>query len=88
MYGKGTNTSNNCDVVLNAEKFLEHIKKEGLCFNCLGKYRVSQYTSQSHCKKYNSKHHTSICSTDGRKPKQLQPKDHKTQPNETNSKFN
>ena len=61
VYCKGTHATNNCDVVFSAEKRLEFVKREGLCFNCLGRHRVSQCTSQNHCKRYNNKHHTSIC---------------------------
>ena len=85
VYCKGTHSSNNCDVVISAEKRLEQIKKEGLCFNCLGKHRVSHCTSQARCKKCNSKHHTSICNTDSTKLKQTVaklPSDHKTRPSE------
>ena len=61
VYCKGTHTASHCDVVVSTEKRLEYVKGEGLCFNCLGKHRVNQCTSQTHCKKYSNKHHTSIC---------------------------
>ena len=55
VYCKGTHTPNHCDVVSSIEKRVEHIKKEGLCFNCLGKRKVNQCTSQARCKKCSHK---------------------------------
>ena len=81
VYCKGTHATNNCDVVVRAEERLEFIKREGLCFNCLGRHRVSQYTSQSRYKRCNNKHHTSIC---GAKSLQLMKKANNTQSSETN----
>ena len=81
-YCKGTHTANHCDVVISTEKRLEHVKKEGLCFNCLGKHRVSKCTSQTRCKKCNNKHHTSICGAGSLQPTQ---RDHTTPSTETKS---
>ena len=82
-YCKGTHTANHCDVVVNTEKRFEYVKREGLCFNCLGKHRVSQCTSQSRCKKCNNKHHTSICGAKSLLPPMK--KDNPAQSTETNS---
>ena len=68
-------------MVVSTEKRLEHVKKEGLCFNCLGKHRVSKCTSQTRCKKCN-KHHTSICGAGSLQPTQ---RDHTTPSTETKS---
>jgi len=73
VYCKGTHTPNHCNVIVDVGQRLEHVKKEGLCFNCLGKHRVSQCTSQVCCKKCNSKHHTSICNPDNAKTKHTTP---------------
>ena len=81
-YCEGTHTANHCDVVVSTEKRLEHVKKEGLCFNCLGKHRVSKCTSQTRCKKCNNKHHTSICGARSLQPTQ---RDHTTPSTETKS---
>ena len=70
VYCKGIHTTNSCNIVVNTEKRLEHIKREGLCFNCLGKHRVSQCTSHARCKKCNNKHHISICNAVSTKPQQ------------------
>ena len=68
VYCKGTHTANHCDVVVSTEKRSEHVKKEGLCFNCLGKHKVAQCTSHSRCRKCNRKHHTSLCNTNTSNP--------------------
>ena len=98
-YCKGTHATNNCDVVVGVEKRLEFVKREGLCFNCLGRHRVSQCTSQGRCKRCNNKHHTSICGAKSlqpmkkasntqsseKNPQQLNvQKEHTTQSTETN----
>ena len=80
-YCKGTHATNNCDVVVGIEKRLKFVKREGLCFNCLGRHRVSQCTSQGRCKRCNNKHHTSIC---GAKSLQPMKKASNTQSSETN----
>ena len=71
-----------CDVVVSTEKHLEHVKKEGLCFNCLGKHRISQCTSQSHYKKCKNKYHNSICGAESLQPTQ---RDYTTPSTETKS---
>ena len=81
-YCKDTHTANHCDVVVNTEKRFEYVKREGLCFNCLGKHRVGQCTSQSRCKKCNNKHHTSICGAKSLLPPMK--KDNPAQSTETN----
>ena len=80
---KRTHTTNHYDVVVNTEKRFEYVKREGLCFNCLSKHRVSQCTSQSCCKKCNNKHHTSICGAESLLPPMK--KDNPAQSTETNS---
>ena len=82
-YCKGTHTAIHCVVVVNTEKRFEYVKREGLCFNCLGKHRVSQCTSQSCCKKCNNKYHTSICGVKSLLPPMK--KDNPAQSTETNS---
>ncbi|XP_065886666.1 uncharacterized protein [Dysidea avara] len=42
---------------------IDIVKKENLCFNCLGHHKISQCTSRFRCKKCKKRHHTSLCST-------------------------
>ena len=61
VYCKGAHSTTNCNVITDHQKRVEHIKKEGLCFNCLARHRVAQCSSRKHCKQCNRKHHTSVC---------------------------
>ncbi|XP_062611553.1 uncharacterized protein LOC134273375 [Saccostrea cucullata] len=49
----------NCNIEHNRK--LEKIKKDKLCFNCLGRHKVADCKSKKTCKKCNRHHHTSIC---------------------------
>ena len=61
VYCKNTHSATNCNVITDHGKRLEYVTKEGLCFNCLVKHRVAQYTSRNRCKRCTRKHHTSVC---------------------------
>ena len=78
-YCKKAHSSKNCQTVTDYQKRLEIVKKDNLCFNCLGNHKASKCQSRNRCVNCNRKHHTSLCS------KENQPsasnKDRKT-PNE------
>ena len=61
VYCKGAHSATNCNIITDHHKWVEYIKREGLCFNCLAKHRVAQCTSCNGCKQCTCKHHTSIC---------------------------
>ena len=42
---------------------MEIVRKANLCFNCLGRHRVSQCTSKARCRHCRGKHHSSLCET-------------------------
>ena len=44
------------------------VRKENLCFNCLGCHKVLQCNSTNRCRKCKHKHHTSLCEADTNKP--------------------
>ena len=78
VYCKGPHGSGTCEVIKDHQKRLEIIKREKLCFNCLGRHIVPNCKSKYRCRKCGRKHHTSICSvspTDG-----ATPPSHPTQP--------
>ena len=52
-----------CDVVIDTQKRIEVVRKENLCFNCLGHHKVSQCQSKYRCKSCKRKHHTTFCDT-------------------------
>ena len=62
VYCKGPHTPGNCEVVKDQQKRLDIIKRDRLCFNCLGHHKVSHCSSKYRCRKCGRKHHTSICS--------------------------
>ena len=53
--------ANGCDIYKDTPACLEAIKQKRLCYNCLGRHRVSQCNLNNRCRKCNGKHHTSIC---------------------------
>ncbi len=61
VYCKKAHSSKNCQTVTDYEKPIEVIKKENLCFNCLGHHKASKCQSRNRCTNCNRKHHTSIC---------------------------
>ena len=58
---KGTHSAAQCTAVLDQPKRIEIVKREKLCFNCLGHHRVSQCQSKGRCKHCKERHHTSLC---------------------------
>ena len=42
---------------------MEIVRKANLCFNCLGRHRISQCRSKARCRHCRGKHHSSLCET-------------------------
>ena len=61
VYCKKAHSSKHCQTVTDYQKRLEIIKKENLCFNCLGHHKASKCQSKNRCTNCNRKHHTSLC---------------------------
>ena len=61
LYCKGCHVSICCDVVTDVRARMDIVRKERLCFNCLGQHKVSLGNSRNRCKKCHRKHHTSLC---------------------------
>ena len=60
VYCKGLHAPGTCEAIKDHQKRLDIIKREKLCFNCLGHHRVSSCNSKYRCRKCGRKHHTSI----------------------------
>ncbi|XP_006824713.1 uncharacterized protein LOC102809329 [Saccoglossus kowalevskii] len=60
IFCKGTHHPNECNVVTDAKKRLEIVKRDRLCYNCLSKHLVSDCTSRFTCKHCNKKYHSSL----------------------------
>ena len=50
-----------CQTLASTQTRKEFITEKSLCFNCLGKHKVSACTSRYRCRKCHRKHHTSLC---------------------------
>ncbi|XP_065893821.1 uncharacterized protein [Dysidea avara] len=64
VFCKGPHPSHSC-VTTDQQARIDIVKKENLCFNCLGHHKISQCTSRFRCKK---RHHTSLCSSETPRP--------------------
>ena len=67
VFCKGAHTANRCTTT-NHQRRLDIVKQNNLCFNCLGKHKVSTCSSKHCCRKCQCKHHTSLC-TEATPPK-------------------
>ena len=56
-----THSPTHCDKVTHPAARMEIVKRDKLCFNCLGKHRLSDCKSNKTCKNCHKKHHTSLC---------------------------
>ena len=63
VYCKGYHVSTQCDTVTDTKVRMDVVRKERLCFNCLGQHKASNCNSKIRCKKCHRKHHTSLCET-------------------------
>ena len=59
----GPHVAVNCQKYADAESRIAVVKRNKLCFNCLGRHQVSACKSKRRCQKCHRKHHTSICQT-------------------------
>ena len=64
VYCKGYHVPVSCGVVTDVRARMDVVKKERLCFNCLGQHKASHCNSRNRCKKCYRKHHTSLCEVD------------------------
>ena len=61
IFCKGLHPATQCDNIPEPSKRMDIVKREKLCFNCLGHHRVSQCQSRGRCKRCKERHHTSLC---------------------------
>ena len=64
VYCKGLHSSAQCNVVVDVKARLEVVKRERLCFNCLGSHRAMNCNSKNRCRLCHKKHHTTLCGMD------------------------
>ena len=63
VFCKGMHKPTLCTTVSCPKARLTVVKNAGLCFNCLGRHKVSQCPSKFTCRECRKKHHTSLCHT-------------------------
>ena len=61
VYCKGSHSPSHCTSITDKKKRIEIIKRDMLCFNCLGHHKISQCKSKFRCRQCNRRHHTSLC---------------------------
>ncbi|XP_061168132.1 uncharacterized protein LOC133177057 [Saccostrea echinata] len=59
---KESHRSNDCTKYKNFNDRMRIVKRDKLCFNCLGRHRVADCQSKFNCKTCKKRHHTSLCS--------------------------
>ena len=70
VFCKGPHTANQCTTT-DCHQRLEIVKQNSLCFNCLGKHKVSSCPSKHRRRKCQRKHHSSLC-TEATPPKKAE----------------
>ena len=63
-YCKGKHNSLECTVVRDPVRRHTIVQEARLCFNCLGRHRVTECKSRNRCRMCHRKHHTSLCPGD------------------------
>ena len=61
VFCKESHSANQCTTT-DHQRRLEIVRKNQLCFNCLGKHKVNTCSSKHRCCKCHRKHHASLCS--------------------------
>ncbi|XP_065894502.1 uncharacterized protein [Dysidea avara] len=61
VFCKGSHSPMDCQTLASTQARKEFVTEKSLCFNCLGKHKVSACTSRYRCRKCHRKHHTSLC---------------------------
>ncbi|XP_064646772.1 uncharacterized protein LOC135499753 [Lineus longissimus] len=58
---RSAHPSSECTIVSDVEKRMEIVRKDRLCYNCLGKHKVVYCKSKFRCYKCKERHHTALC---------------------------
>ncbi|XP_064641935.1 uncharacterized protein LOC135496506 [Lineus longissimus] len=56
-----SHNSVNCKTVIDHDKRQQIVKRDRLCFNCLGNHKIKDCKSKRTCRHCSRKHHTSLC---------------------------
>ncbi|XP_074644270.1 uncharacterized protein LOC141901090 [Tubulanus polymorphus] len=72
---KGTHFASDCVLVTEPEKRLDIVKRDKLCYNCMGTHRSRDCKSKNTCKKCRGKHHTLLCGSSLTETREISTKD-------------
>ena len=61
LFCKGSHSPPLCDVVKDSKRSSDIVRKESLCFNCLGHHKISSCKSKNRCCNCQRRHHTNLC---------------------------
>lgn len=61
IYWKSPHPAYKCSVLSDCQERSPIVKRDKLCFNCLGNHKSTACQSRHRCYKYRGKHHTSLC---------------------------
>ena len=61
-YCKGPHPAYKCSLITDCQERWAIVKRDKLCFNCLGNHRSTACQSRYRCHKCRGRHHTSLCS--------------------------
>jgi len=56
-----THYASQCKSIVDKETRMKIVKRDRLCFNCLGRHKVTECKSKHSCKLCKKRHHTSLC---------------------------
>ena len=65
IYCKGPHSPSACDVVTDQQEHTAIVKRDKLCYNCLGHHKIAACNSKFKCRNCKHKHHTSLCTGSG-----------------------
>ena len=65
IYCKGQHFPSACDVVTDQQERTAIVKRDKLCYNCLGHHKIAACNSKFKCRNCKHKHHTSLCTGSG-----------------------
>jgi len=73
VYCGEAHTPTNCKSVTDQQQRMDIIRRDMLCFNCLGHHKISQCKSKYRCRNCNRCHHTSVCNNTTNTDKPISP---------------
>ena len=58
---KGPHSSAECTKITDYTERISIVKRDHLCFNCLGRHRIADCKSKTKCRNCSRRHHTGLC---------------------------